>query len=257
MPSEMLSLNNLIKMDNSLKRIDFGENFKWGVSTAAYQIEGAKSINGKSPSIWDAFTHRNGKIKGGDNGDVACDFYNRYTEDLTMARSMGFEHFRFSISWSRVLPKGASKLNGNGIGFYDRLVDECLKVGLKPWVTLYHWDLPLYLHEKGGWTNRDIIYWFEDYSRKVAQHLGDRVKDWMVLNEPMAFTGLGYLIGMHAPGYRSISKFKRAVHYAVLCQSIGSRVVRDEVQGAKIGSTFSCSMESFKKGGPSGNQWSP
>jgi beta-glucosidase len=241
MPSELLSFNSLINMETGFNRADFGKDFKWGVSTAAYQIEGAISEAGKSLSIWDEFSNKKGKIKGGDNGDVACDFYNRYKDDLAMARYMGFEHFRFSTSWSRVLSEGSSSLNENGIGFYDRLVDECLETGLKPWITLYHWDLPLYLHKKGGWSNRDIIHWFEDYTQKVCKHLGDRVKDWMVLNEPMAFTGLGYLIGLHAPGHRSISKFKRAVHHAVLCQSIGSQVVRAEVQGAKIGSTFSCS----------------
>ncbi len=161
---------------------DFGDDFKWGVSTAAYQIEGAYEQDGRGPSIWDIFSHRKGKVKNKHNGNIACDFYNRYEEDLQLMQFMGIPNFRFSISWSRVLPNGIGKTNKSGIDFYDKLVDACLAKNIVPWVTLYHWDLPNALQQKGGWTNREILNWFTEYVALCANRLGDRVKYWMVLN---------------------------------------------------------------------------
>lgn len=218
---------------------DFGTDFLWGTATAAYQIEGAWNKDGKGPSIWDEFSHRKGKIKTGENGDVACDFYHRYPGDLDLLKRMNFDVFRFSIAWSRILPEGTGSPNAAGLAFYDRVIDACLERGIQPWITLYHWDLPLALHKRGGWLNRDIVGWFSDYASLCARRYGDRVKNWMVLNEPMAFTALGYFLGMHAPGERGIGKFKKAVHHASLCQAEGGRVLRAEVPGAHVGTTFS------------------
>ncbi|GAA5032998.1 beta-glucosidase [Marivirga lumbricoides] len=219
----------------------FGSDFHWGVSNAAFQVEGAWKQDGKGLSIWDDFTHQKGKIFGGHHAEIACDFYNRFRSDLDLMASMSIPNFRFSISWSRIMPQGVGQVNSKGLDYYDRLVDESMKRGITPWVTLYHWDLPQALQEKGGWTNRNIIYWFEEYSQVVVKKLGDRVKNWMVLNEPMVFTGGGYFLGIHAPGQKGISAFIPAVHHATLCQGIGGKVVREFCTDANIGTTFSCS----------------
>jgi beta-glucosidase len=155
---------------------------------------------------------------------------------------MNFGDFRFSLSWSRILPDGTGRINPKGIDFYDRLIDTCLEKNITPWATLYHWDLPQVLENKGGWTNRDIVSWFEEYCTIAAQKFGDRVKNWMVLNEPLAFTSLGYMFGMHAPGKRGLHNFLPAVHHAALCQSIGAKTVKSIINKAQVGSTFSCSQ---------------
>lgn len=219
----------------------FGSDFLWGVATAAYQIEGAWDKDGKGPSIWDTFSHKRRTIKDRSNGDVACDFYHHYREDIGLLSDLSIPNFRFSLSWSRILPEGRGRINQAGLDFYDRLVDAQLEAGIEPWVTLFHWDLPQALEDLGGWTNRDMLDWFQDYVRVCASRLGDRVKHWMVLNEPMAFTGLGYLLGLHAPGRRSFGAFFKAVHHAALCQAGGGKVLRLEVPGADIGTTFSAS----------------
>jgi beta-glucosidase len=220
---------------------DFDPDFLWGVATAAYQIEGAWNVDGKGPSVWDTFSHRKGKIKTGENGDQACDFYHRYPQDIALLKQMGIQHFRFSTSWSRVLPAGKGTVNEKGLDFYQRLVDTCLENGVKPWITLYHWDLPQALQDEGGWVNRDVIGHFSEYANLITRKLGDRVKDWMVLNEPMAFTSLGYLLGVHAPGRRSIRAFVRACHHATMCQSEGGRIIRANVPQAHVGTTISAS----------------
>ncbi|MGJ3235850.1 GH1 family beta-glucosidase [Marivirga sp.] len=224
-----------------LSRAAFGHDFHWGVSNAAFQVEGAWNENDKGPSIWDTFTQKKGNIYGGHQAKIACDFYNRYPSDLDLMSALGIPDLRFSISWPRILPKGTGKVNPKGLAFYDRLVDETLEKGITPWVTLYHWDLPQSLQEQGGWINRDIIHWFEDYAQIVVKTLGDRVKNWMVLNEPMVFTGGGYFLGIHAPGKKGLANFIPAVHHATLCQGIGGRVIREFSPGANIGTTFSCS----------------
>lgn len=233
------ALRAAIQEDTPLTADQFGPGFLWGTATAAYQIEGAWNKDGKGPSIWDDFSHKKGHIKTGENGDVACDFYHRYPEDLDLLKQMHFDVFRFSIAWSRILPEGTGAPNVAGLAFYDRVIDACLERQIQPWITLYHWDLPLALHHRGGWRSRDIVGWFSDYVALCARRFGDRVKNWMVLNEPMAFTALGYFLGMHAPGEHGFGKFKRAVHHAVLCQAEGGRILRSEVSNAHIGTTFS------------------
>lgn len=221
---------------------DFGEDFVWGVSTAAYQIEGAHDRNGKGISIWDVFTSKKGNIYQNQNGRIACDFYNHFKEDILLMKKMNIPNFRFSLSWSRILPNGTGPINIEGIAFYNKVIDFCLKCDIEPWVTLYHWDLPQALEEKGGWTNRAILEWFEAYVEICALHFGDRVKHWMVLNEPMVFTGAGYFLGVHAPGRKGLKNFLPAVHHAVLCQAMGGRILREFVPDANIGTTFSCSQ---------------
>lgn len=222
------------------RRADFGNDFVWGTATAAYQIEGAVREDGRGPSVWDTFCSRKGRIKTGETGDVACDFYHRYAEDLRLLRAMNFGAFRFSIAWARVLPQGAGKVNPKGLDFYQRVVDECLRLGIEPWITLYHWDLPQALEDRGGWTNRDVVGWFADYADACTRALGDRVRHWMVLNEPLVFTAAGYFAGFHAPGRKGLKNFLPAVHHAALCQAEGGRVVRQNVRQAHIGTTFSC-----------------
>ncbi len=224
-----------------LKASDFGRDFVWGTATAAYQIEGAWNTDGKGESIWDHFTHfRKGKIKGRTNGDVACDFYHRYPQDIALMKKLNFGASRFSLAWTRIIPEGSGAINQKGIDFYHRVLDSCQENGLDPWVTCYHWDLPQKLQERGGWENRDILKWFEDYVGVCAKHFGDRVKNWMVFNEPMAFVPLGYLIGMHAPGKLGVGPFTRAVHHAAMCHGIGGRVLRAGVKNGHIGTTLSC-----------------
>lgn len=220
---------------------DFGKEFSWGVSSAAFQTEGAWDADGKEPSIWDTFTSRKGKVKGGQHARLACDFYNRYPEDVALLRALHIPNFRFSLSWARIMPAGTGTPNPKGLDFYDRLVDHCLEQGITPWVTLYHWDLPQVLQDRGGWTNRDILHWFETYATCATDRLGDRVKHWMVLNEPTVFTGAGYFFGVHAPGLTGLRNFFPAAHHAALAMGHVGRLVRSEVRGASVGSTFSCS----------------
>ncbi|CAN5323550.1 GH1 family beta-glucosidase [soil metagenome] len=220
---------------------DFGAGFKWGVSTAAYQIEGGWNEDGKGISIWDKFCETKGKIYNNQSGKLTCDFYHRWKEDLQLMKEMNIPNFRFSISWTRLFPEGNGKINPAGISFYNQIIDYCLFLGIEPWVTLYHWDLPLALEESGGWTNRDIVSWFGDYVEACIVHFGDRVNYWMVLNEPMVFTGAGYFLGVHAPGKKGLRYFLPAVHHAALCQAEGARRIKSLRPGAEVGTTFSCS----------------
>lgn len=235
----VFSINDFISADDLVKA-SFGTDFKWGVATAAYQIEGAVDVDGRSPSIWDTFSHTEGKIKTGENGDMACDFYNRYSSDLELLKELNFGVYRFSLSWSRILPDGTGKVNEKGIEFYHNVIDKCLELGLEPWITIYHWDLPQVLEDKGGWTNREILTWFSEYAEVVTKEFGNKVKNWMVLNEPMAFTGLGYMQGVHAPGKKGFKNFFSAAHHATLCQAEGGRIIRKNVENANVGTTFSC-----------------
>lgn len=220
---------------------DFGPGFRWGVATAAYQIEGAVNEDGRSPSIWDTFSHTPDKIKTGENGDVACDFYHRYPEDLAFIHEMNLQVNRFSLAWPRILPEGTGPVNSKGLDFYHRVIDRTLELGLEPWVTLYHWDLPQVLEDKGGWTNRDILGWFAEYVEVCGKAFGDKVKHWMVLNEPTVFTVLGYMQGTHAPGRKGFGNFLPAIHHAAMAQAEGGRILRAHVPDAQIGTTFSAS----------------
>ncbi len=224
---------------DNLKAADFGNNFSWGVSTSAYQIEGAHNAHGKGLSIWDAFSNKKGKIKNNHHGNVACNHYHFFDEDISLISALGISNYRFSISWSRIFPDGIGEVNEHGVDFYSKIIDSCLKKNITPWITLYHWDLPHALEEKGGWTNRDVVNWFAGYVKLCAQKFGDRVKNWMVLNEPLVFTGAGYFLGIHAPGKKGPGNFLKAVHHAALCQAEGGRILRDEVKSANIGTTFS------------------
>jgi beta-glucosidase len=221
--------------------MDFESGFNWGVSTAAYQIEGGWDSDGKGKSIWDVFSNAKGKTYQGENGNIACDFYRRYTHDIILIAQLKIPNFRFSLSWSRIIPDGTGKVNPLGIEYYNRIIDFCLELGIEPWITLYHWDLPYELEKKGGWTNRDIIIWFGDYVELCVRYFGDRVKHWMILNEPMVFTGAGYFLGVHAPGRKGLNSFLAAIHHASMCQAEGGRIVRSLVKEAHIGTTFSCS----------------
>ncbi len=229
--------------DRGFERADFGDDFTWGVATAAYQIEGAWDEDGKGPSIWDEFTHTPSRIPGlkrvrdGSTGDVACDFYHRSAQDVALTKELGFDAKRFSISWPRVLPEGTGRVNPAGLDFYSRVVDECLAAGVEPWITLYHWDLPQRLQERGGWANRDVVGWFGEYVEAVAGRLGDRVRHWMVFNEPLSFCVVGHLLGVHAPGIRSRSKFLASVHHTNLAQAAGAAAIRARVPGADVGTT--------------------
>jgi beta-glucosidase len=217
------------------------DTFMWGVSTAAYQVEGGWDADGKGPSIWDVFANTKGKIAQNQHGNQACDFYHRYAHDITLMSQLNIPNYRFSLSWSRIIPKGTGELNMAGVDFYNRVIDFCLEQDIEPWITLYHWDLPQELERKGGWTNREIISWFEDYVKVCVHHFGDRVKRWMILNEPMVFTGAGYFLGIHAPGKKGLNNFLAAAHHAAMCQAAGARIVRSLHPQAIIGTTFSCS----------------
>ena len=249
--------NQLEKLDFS--SLDFGTDFKWGVATAAYQIEGAHTIDGKSPSIWDTFSHKKGTIKTGENGDIACDFYHSYEKDLDLLKSLNMTVFRFSIAWSRILPNGSGTPNQSGLDFYHRVIDACLARGIEPWITLYHWDLPQILQDKGGWKNRDSVVWFSEYANLLTKTYGEKVKNWMVFNEPSAFTALGYLIGYHAPGLKGLKNYLPTVHHVCLCQAEGGRIIRKNVANANIGTTFSCShvdvFKSEERDGKTANRW--
>jgi beta-glucosidase len=227
---------------------DFGEDFKWGVSTAAYQIEGGHDADGKGPSVWDSFTQRRNKISNRENGDTACDFYKRYDSDIDIIAQLNIPNYRFSVSWSRIMPDGIGQVNASGIEFYNRVIDSCMKKGIEPWITLYHWDLPEALQQKGGWTNRDVIGWFAHFVQSCITHFGDRVKHWMVLNEPMVFTGAGYFLGVHAPGKRGLNNFLAAAHHATMCQAEGGRIIKSMRSDCKVGTTFSYShVEPFRQ----------
>eukprot|EP01036_Dinobryon_divergens_P054704 gene54704-73092_t len=178
--------------------------FVWGASTSSYQIEGAAREDGRGESVWDLFCRQPGRIQNGDTGDVACDHYHRYREDVALLRDLGVGAYRFSIAWPRVLPSGRGSPNEAGLAFYDRLVDGMLERGLKPFATLYHWDLPSALQDKGGWMNRDIAGWFADYAELVAKKFGDRLHATATINEPWCVSVLSHLLGVHAPGYRDL-----------------------------------------------------
>nr|WP_235817828.1 family 1 glycosylhydrolase [Formosa haliotis] len=222
-----------------MKSKHFPKSFKWGVTISAYQNEGAYNTHGKGPSIWDTFTNRSQFKKG--NGNTATDFYTYYKDDILNVKALHLDCFRFSLSWSRLFPLGTGDVNPEGVAFYHDVIDYCLSLNIEPWITLYHWDLPQALQDQGGWTNRAILDWFESYVTFCTKEYGSKVKTWIILNEPMSFIGLGYFMGMHAPGKKGLRNFLPAAHHATLCQAIGGRIVRKNVEQANIGTSFSCS----------------
>ena len=221
--------------------ITFPEHFVWGCATASYQIEGAWDEDGKSESIWDRFCHTPDKVRDGATGDVACDHYHRYKEDVGLMKELGLQSYRFSISWPRTYPDGKSKPNEKGIDFYSKLVDELLAAGIVPFPTLYHWDLPQALQEKGGWANRDTAKRFEEYAYNIVEQLGDRLKRWVIFNEPWVFTIMGYLNGHHAPGITEPSMAMRATHIVNLAQGMAARAMRETGKVDELGTAFSMS----------------
>jgi beta-glucosidase len=205
----------------------FPQDFAWGCATASYQIEGAAFEDGKGLSIWDVFTHEPGKTAGGDTGDVACNHYHRWPEDVALMADIGLNAYRFSIAWSRILPGGHGAVEPRGLDFYDRLVDRLLAAGIEPWVTLYHWDLPHALHLQGGWLNPTISDWFAEYTAVVVDALSDRVTNWMTLNEPNVYVALGYLLGEHAPGLKlDLAAGLQAGHNSLLAHGKAVQTIR-------------------------------
>jgi beta-glucosidase len=186
-------------------KLSFPEDFVWGTATASYQIEGAVHEDGRGESIWDRFSHTPGKTKNGDTGDVACDHYHRYPEDVHLMSQLGAQAYRFSIAWPRILPNGKGEVKEAGLGYYDRLVDELLHNNIVPYATLYHWDLPQALEDQGGWLNRDTSDYFAQYTDVISRRLGDRVKNWMTFNEPLCVAYTSYVQGVHAPGHRDLT----------------------------------------------------
>ena len=205
--------------------MSFPSDFRWGVATSSYQIEGAAQLDGRGPSVWDTFARTPGKVVNGENGDIACDHYHRYLEDIAIMKDMGVDSYRFSIAWPRLFPDG-SKREQRGFDFYSRLVDGLLDAGIEPMVTLYHWDLPQTLQDKKGWANRDVVPLFTEFASETVKPLGDRVTNWLTLNEPWCFSWLGYMSGVHAPGVKDASHALAAAHHSVLAHAEASRAMR-------------------------------
>jgi beta-glucosidase len=213
----------------------FPDQFLWGASTSAYQIEGAVNADGRGPSIWDAFSHQPGNILGDATGDVACDHYHRWPEDLALMRELGIGAYRLSTAWPRILPEGRGKPNAKGLEFYDRLVDALMADGIEPWICLYHWDLPQALEDRGGWQSRDVASWFAEYAAILARRLGDRIKHWATFNEPNTASILGYGEGRYAPGLRGRMTALRAIHVMNLAHGLGADAMRSERSELLIG----------------------
>ena len=221
----------------------FPDDFVWGVATASYQIEGAVHEDGRGESIWDRFSHTPGKVVNGDTGDVACDDYHRWREDIRLMRELGVNAYRFSIAWPRILPGGRGQANEPGLAFYERLVDGLLENNITPWVTLYHWDLPQVLEDQGGWPNRATADAFGEYVDVVTRRLGDRVKHWITLNEPWCSAFLGYFNGEHAPGRKEPpSVWLQALHTLFLGHGKAVELVRRNAPGAQVGITLNLSQ---------------
>jgi beta-glucosidase len=215
--------------------LSFPDGFKWGAATAAYQIEGAWDEDGKGESIWDRFCHTSGKIAHGDTGDIACDHFHRWQEDVRFMKELGLKAYRFSISWPRLLPKGSGEANRAGLDFYNHLIDALLNAGIEPFATLYHWDLPQQLQEKGGWPARRMVDAFAEYTDLVTRALGDRVKQWITLNEPYVSAFIGYQEGRHAPGHTDLHEAVAASHHLLLSHGRAVPIIRRNCPGAQVG----------------------
>jgi beta-glucosidase len=219
--------------------LSFPPGFVWGAATASYQIEGGWQADGKGESIWDRFSHTPGKVENSDTGDVACDHYHRWREDVALMQELGIQAYRFSISWPRVLPSGRGPANSAGLDFYDQLVDGLLAAGIQPYVTLYHWDLPQALQDLGGWGNRDTAYWFADYADLVSRRLGDRVQHWITHNEPWVVAFMGEWFGIHAPGGQSLHRALQVSHHVLLSHGLGLEPLRANTDpAAQLGITL-------------------
>jgi beta-glucosidase len=222
--------------------LSFPKNFIWGTATAAAQIEGAAFAGGKGESVWDRFSRRPGAVADGDNLDRACDHYHRYAEDFALMRELGIRHYRLSLAWPRIFPQGDGALNRRGLEFYDRLLDSLLAHGITPWVTMFHWDLPQALEDRGGWRSRTVVDAFGRYADTIVQAYGDRVKNWITLNEIRCFTVHAYGEGGKAPGLRESTRVvNQTIHHALVCHGHGVRAVREHGgRGARVGLTDNC-----------------
>jgi beta-glucosidase len=217
----------------------FPKDFLWGAATASYQIEGASTEGGRGASIWDVFSDTPGKVFNGDNGDVACDHYHRYVEDVGLMADLGLQGYRFSIAWPRILPNGTGTVNEVGLDFYDKLVDELLKKNITPYITLYHWDLPQALQDKGGWADRATVDAYVNYAEIVARRLGDRINNWITHNEPWVVAFLGNELGIHAPGLKDLSTATQVAHHLLLSHGLAVRALRPCLKPeAQIGITL-------------------
>ncbi len=219
--------------------MSFRKDFAWGAATASFQIEGGWNEDGKSPSIWDVYCEEPGKIEDSSDGKIACDHYHRYKEDVKLMAELGLKAYRFSIAWPRIQPDASGKVNEKGFEFYSNLVDELIKYNITPYITLYHWDLPYYLHLEGGWLNPKISDLFEEYTRIVAKKLGDRVKHFITFNEPSVFLGCGCQLGVHAPGLKAgLRDLLQMGHNVHLAHGKAVRALRELVPDAKVGITL-------------------
>jgi len=222
-------------------QIAFPKDFLWGSATASYQVEGAWNIDGRGESIWDRYSHTPGNVKGGWTGDVACDNYHRFPEDVAIMKQMNLRSYRYSIAWPRIQPSGSGASNQKGIDFYKRLTDAVLGAGMRPLVTLFHWDLPQTLEDQGGWPNRDTAARFADYVEIVIKTLGDRINTWAIFNEPWVFTYVGYAEGRHAPGKTDFDLFLKSAHTVNLAQGDAFRAIKAIAPKSKVGTAFSMS----------------
>ena len=215
----------------------FPADFIWGTATASYQIEGAFDTDGRGPSIWDTFSKTPGKVVNGDTGDLACDHYNRFEEDIAIMKDLGVSAYRFSIAWPRLFPQGDSVREERGFDFYNRLINALIAAGIEPMVTLYHWDLPQALEDKGGWASRSIVDAFADYAGACAEAFGDRITTWITINEPWCVSWLGYSNGVHAPGKKDFNLAIAASHHTALAHAAATRAIRKASASAVVGLT--------------------
>jgi beta-glucosidase len=213
----------------------FPDGFVWGAATAAYQIEGAVREDGRGSSVWDVFAHTPGKVVNGDTGDIAADHYHRWRDDIGLMRDIALKHYRFSLSWPRILPEGTGRIESKGLDFYDRLIEGLLESGIEPWVTLHHWDLPSALYGKGGWLSRDTCDAFAEFTDIATRRYGDRVRHWITINEPWCIAFLGYGLGIHAPGHRNFQEALQVVHHLLLAHGMAMPVIRANVPESVAG----------------------
>jgi len=241
LPNPAFALEGTAQTANAFVPYQFPKDFVWGVATASYQIEGGWNLDGKGESIWDRFSHTVGKVKGADTGDVACDSYHRFKEDVEIAKKLNVKSYRFSVSWPRIQADGTGKPNQKGLDYYKRLADALGEANIQPLATLYHWDLPQPLQDKGGWPNRDIVGPFVEYCEIVTKALGDRVTKWCIFNEPWVFTFLGYAWGMHAPALKDFAATMKATHVVNVAQGQAFRALKALNPKFLVGTAYSMS----------------
>lgn len=241
LPVSARALARLPNAPNVFVAYQFPKDFIWGVATASYQVEGAWKEDGKGVSIWDTFAHTLGKVKGGDTGDVACDSYHRYKEDIAIAKKLNVKSYRFSISWPRIQADGTGKSNPKGLDYYKRVADTLQEANVRPLATLYHWDLPQALQDAGGWPNRELVGRFTDYAEIVTKALGDRISHWCIFNEPWVFVFLGYSRGQHAPALKDFSAAMHASHVVNMAQGQAFKAIKAVNGKFQVGTAYSMS----------------